>query len=432
MDSKLINQPIDRTSVHDDEIDLFELFQSIWQEKILIIGFTAVASVLALTYALTSTPVYQAQGIVKPTDSKALEELNGTEIYKVSPAEALVQVAASLESYDMRLSYFKANQDLFTGMINPDKSVEQNFERINRENIKIIKTDAKKNESFENFVGIQLQYPKGTAGDAIVNSMIDYAINLEKQRITDSLDVVIQNRLKRLDRTTSNARAGYFASKEAQIAQLTEKDVLKKAELIDELEALREELKVRRQNRIMQLDEAIIIAKSLGIKKPATPSSLANETRSSGNVIRTEVNSQQNPLYFMGTEALNAERTALVERENDDFTSGRIVEIHTALKRLQNNRQIEVLQTRENEDLFLAEQAATRQEISRLQNLTVNMDNLKLVQIDQSAIEPTSPIKPKKSLIVAVGIVLGGMLGVFAALIRRAVKNRRQADEVTV
>jgi len=49
------------------------------------------------------------------------------------------------------------------------------------------------------------------------------------------------------------------------------------------------------------------------------------------------------------------------------------------------------------------------------------------VTIDQAAIYGDK-IKPKKSLILAVAGVLGLMLGVFIALIRRAVKNRRQAD----
>ncbi len=415
-------------AAHDaDEIDLFELFQSIWQERILIVIITAVVTVLALIYALTATPIYQVQSIVKPAPTKDLDELNGAGIYKLSPAEALVQVGASLESYETRLGYFKANQELFAPLLSPNKSVEQNFERINREYIKILKTDAKKDESFANYVGIQLQYPKGMDGAKIANGFVEHAVNLEKERIAASLEVVINNQLDRLRRKISNARAGYEASKEAQIAQLTEKDVLKKAKLQDELAALREELKVRRQNRIMQLDEAITIATALGIKKPATPSSLANETRTSGSVIRTEVNSQQNPLYFMGTEALNAERDALMARENDDFTSGRIVEINTALKLLEHNRQIEVLQARENEDLFLAELAENRKEISRLKSLQVNMDKLNLVRVDQAAVEPTAPIKPKKSLIVAVGIVLGGMLGVFAALIRSMIRKRKNA-----
>lgn len=413
--------------VYADEIDLFELAQSIWQEKRLIITITAVTTVLALIYALTATPVYQVQSIVKPAAVKDLDELNSTGIYKLTPAEALVQVGASLESYETRLGYFKAHQDLFEPLLSPNKSVEQNFEQINRENIKVLKTDAKNSSSFSDYVGIQLQYPKGINGAAIANGFIEHAVSLEKERIADSLEVGINNRLERLIRRNSNARAGYEASKEAQVAKLTEDDALRKAQLTDELAALREELKVRRQNRIMQLDEAISIAKSLGIKKPATPSSLANEGRSSGNVIRTEVNNNQNPLYFMGTEALSAERGALMTRENDDFTSGRIVEINTALKLLENNRQIEVLNARENEDLFLAELAENRKETFRLNNLRINMDKLNLVRIDQTAIEPISPIKPNKKLIVAVGVVLGGMLGVFAALIRSVTRKRKNA-----
>lgn len=38
-----------------------------------------------------------------------------------------------------------------------------------------------------------------------------------------------------------------------------------------------------------------------------------------------------------------------------------------------------------------------------------------------------SLVKPKKSLIVALGIVLGGMLGVFAALIRSMIRKRKNA-----
>jgi len=41
-----------------------------------------------------------------------------------------------------------------------------------------------------------------------------------------------------------------------------------------------------------------------------------------------------------------------------------------------------------------------------------------LVSIDQRAVEPRQPIKPKKALIVALALMLGGMLGVFVALVR--------------
>ncbi|NLD01514.1 MAG: chain-length determining protein [Gammaproteobacteria bacterium] len=414
-------------SYDSDEIDLFELAHTLWQEKILIIMVTAVITVLTVVYALTVTPIYEVKSIIKPAATKDLHELNGLDIYSLSPEEALTQVGASLESYETRFEYFKENQNLFEPLVSENKSLQQSFQIINDKNIKVFKPDPKSN-NFSNYVGIQIEYPKGIDGAAIANGFIKHAIELEKQRIASSLEVVIDNQLATLVRKISTARAGYVASKEAKIAQLKENDTLKKAKLNDELAALRETLKERRQNRIAELDEAISIAKSLGIKKPTTPSLMANEVRSSSNVVRTEVNSNKNPLYFMGTDALTAQRDALLARESDDFTSGRIVDIKAELKLLENNRQIEVLETRENEDLFLAELAENRKEISRLKNLKIDMDKLRLVRIDQTAVEATSPIKPKKLLIVALGVVIGGMLGVFAALIRGMIRKRKAQD----
>lgn len=215
------------------------------------------------------------------------------------------------------------------------------------------------------------------------------------------------------------ARANYEATKEVKIAKLTEEDSLKRAQLNDELAALRQQLKTRRDNRINQLNEAIRIATSLGISKPTTPSSLgAAEITGQGSVIRTEVNNQQIPLYFMGSEALQAERKALLARRSDDFTEPRVAQIARELKLLEHNRQIEVLISRENDDLFLKDLAGWREEAARLRALALDASALKLVSIDQRAVEPRRPIKPKKALIVALALVLGTMLGLFIALVR--------------
>ena len=49
--------------------------------------------------------------------------------------------------------------------------------------------------------------------------------------------------------------------------------------------------------------------------------------------------------------------------------------------------------------------------------------NLKLARISKYPSLPNSPIKPKKTLIVLLGGVLGGMLGVFIALVVPARKE---------
>src|SRR5690606_1200660 len=156
----------------------------------------------------------------------------------------------------------------------------------------------------------------------------DFAIQHERDKLEQDVRIIIENRLRNLALSITSSRANYEASKESRIVQLDEADRLKRALLQDELGALRTQLKTRRENRIAQLGEAIRIADALGIRKPTTPSALGQEQRSAqGNTVRTEVNNQQIPLYFMGTEALEAERKTLQQRKSDDFTEPRIGEI---------------------------------------------------------------------------------------------------------
>jgi Chain length determinant protein len=58
--------------IHDDEIDLFELFGQLWDEKFLIIGVTILFGAIAAAYSFMVTPVYEAKiGIKTPTIDQA-------------------------------------------------------------------------------------------------------------------------------------------------------------------------------------------------------------------------------------------------------------------------------------------------------------------------------------------------------------------------
>ncbi|MFZ3155517.1 Wzz/FepE/Etk N-terminal domain-containing protein [Pseudomonas sp.] len=409
----------------NDEIDLVALFQALWAQKVLIVLVTLLVGMLALAYAFLATPEYQVKSVVRPAAIKDLDALNSTGVYELTPEQAMQRIGASLDSYDSRLEFFRANQGLFEALREPNRSLEQTFERFNNEAFKMLQPDAKKTDNLSAYIGIQLTYPQDVDGVALLNGLVGYVLQHERERIADDLAVMIQNRLNQLDLKMAAARASYEASKESKIAELQEADNLKRAELQDELKALRQQLKTHRDNRIAQLDEAARIAKALDIVKPTTPSALGEVGREAqGSIIRTEVNNQQIPLYFMGSEALEAERAALRQRRSDDFTEPRIAQIAKELQLLANNRQIETLKKRENEDLFLKDLAVWREEAARLRNLQVDASNLKLVSIDQLAVEPLRPIKPKKALILALGLVLGGMLGLFIALIRNMVRRK--------
>ncbi|TKK08567.1 chain-length determining protein [Pseudomonas fluorescens] len=409
-----------------------DFFCSIWKQKMLVMVFTLISGVIAIAYAFSVTPEYRVSSVLRPAAINELDALNRSEIYKLPPGDALIKVGASLESYETRLGFFRANQKLFKAFERPGRTLEQSFEEFNRRSMSLILPDPRKADLLSSYIKLEMNYPKGVDGVAILNGFIEYAIEIERAQIAADLGVIIKNRLVELSGKMNAARAGYEADKEGKIATLSEKDVLRRAMLQDELKALRTRLKAQRTDRIAQLDESIGIARALGIKKPSTPSSLGEAGREGGvSTIRTEINNQTIPLYFMGVEALEAERAALMKRKSDDFTDVRVAEIAKELQLLQANRQIEVLRSRANEDTFLSGVEPLRTEEARLRNLRIDVNQLKLVAIDQKALEPLSPIFPKRSLIVALGLILGFMLGVMVALARFALISRGGRSTVT-
>lgn len=410
----------------NDEIDLVELFRALWRQRLLIVGVTFAATLIAAAYAFLATPYYQTKTYLRPVPQSMLDQLNETGIYKLTPEDALSRVASGLSSYDKRLDYFLSNQELFQAIEPKGDSAEQAFADFNEQAFEMLHPDAKKTENRSAYVGLKLTYPKGMEGSAIVNGFVDYVLELERKEIAEDLESLIANRLASLDMNMEAQRANYSASKEAKIATLLEDAALKRAQLQDELAALRAELKIRRNNRIQELNEAITIADSLGIRTPTSPSAMTASARSGTQVIRTEVTNQEAPLYFLGTEALTAERDALKNRTSDDFVEPRIAEIQSELTLLENNREVEILKAREGEDLYLTNLAQLREEASRLKGIKLDTERLRLVRLDQPALQSLNPIKPKKALILALGLVLGAMLGIFVALVR-SLMNRDRA-----
>lgn len=402
----------------NDEIDLRELIRSLWDQRWVIVGVAAFVALVAALYAFLATPYYRVQSILRPVEMGVLDSLNATEVYELKPLEALARVSGGLSSYGNRLEFFQSNQALFTDLAQQGLTPEQAFEAFNSEAFSMLYPDPKKNQG--EFVGLALVYPDAMDGVSVVNEFVAYVLQKERGRVADDLAVVIANRKANIEQRIDAARASYQARKEAEIATLLEEAALKKARLEDELRAVRAELKIRRENRLSVLAEAIRIARSLGIRKPTTPAAMADV----GEGIRTEITSREIPLYFMGVDALEAEREVLQARSSDDFMEPRISEIQKELDMLQHNRQVEVLQQRQDEDLYLKELAGLREEAARLQGINFDASTLQLARLDQPAQQPMTRLKPKRMLILAIGIVLGGMLGIFVALMRNLLKPR--------
>lgn len=419
----------------EDEIDLFEILSSLWKGKFSILLIAAVATACSFLLAFSVSPTFQIKTVVREGSQDSFYALNLSGVYSVTPKEMLNRVGAKLDSYDARLRFFDKNQDIFQSLGETYEARRNAFIELNSRDFKLLKpeSDAKKNSGLVEFVGLSLDYKKNLDGKEILKRYLEFVIDEERQRLAADVRSSVDNSLLQIERRLAGAKAAYESQKSSEIVQLEEGDQLRKLQLNDELAALREKLRTLRQNRISQLNEAIAVASSLKILKPSTPSDLSEASKTSnGSMIKTEVNNQQVPLYFLGVEALSAELKALRERRTDDFTSTRIAEIAMELKLLNKNRKIETLKGRQDEELFLSTLSSLREEAAKLKALNFDFNSMSLVTIELAAEEPKDPIKPKKSLIIVIGCLLGFLLGVLYVMISSAIRSRRNSDALSV
>lgn len=405
------------------EIDLFRVFRTIWRRRALIAAVAGACTLIGVAVAYTVTPIYETSTTLRPVALNQLDALNRSKIYTLPPGEALKRVGATLDSYNARLDFFRSRPDLIDVFQDDGQTVEQAFEDFNSGTLSVLQADPKKTDLLSDFIGLKMRYEKGVDGAAILNDFVDYAIERERAQLSKDMQIILANRLSEVDEKLGSAMSEYQAANESRIARLEEADAIKRAQLNDELKALRVQLKLRREARLAELDEAIGVARSLGLKKPSTPSLMADEGVASGNVIRTEVNGRPVPLYFMGTEVLEAERAALRKRTSDDFVEPRIGQIRKELILLSTNRKVQAIKNRANEQAFLEGIEALRIERARLQALDTQLQGLHLVSIDQRAVASNKPVKPRKAIIVLIALVGGLLLGTVIALLRGAFKD---------
>ncbi len=409
-----------------DEIDLVALFQALWQQKFLILAITLVCAAVAVGYAFIATPYYKTTTYLRPTDRSSLDQLNETGIYKLAPEEALGRVAASLSSYDLRREFFRQHPDLFEPIMRDGRPDQLSFSDFSERAFEVLRPDPKRTDDRNAYVGLALTYPSQMDGVAVVNEFVGFVLDHERDAIGREVAHLAANRLAGLEAQIAAGRAAYESSKESEIAALLEKDAIKAAKLQAERDALRTQLRTKRENRVLQLEEAIGIAESLGIKKPSPLLAMNTATIDRGTGQTPNADGLETPLYFLGSEALSAEREALLARESDDFAEPRIAEIEKELAILERNPQVELMRQRDTDDLFLADLANWRKEAARLKAIDVDIEALRLVRLDQPAMTPSDPLKPKRALVVALGTVLGLMLGVFVALVRAFFSSDRQ------
>lgn len=154
--------------------------------------------------------------------------------------------------------------------------------------------------------------------------------------------------------------------------------VVKANNLRRQIKAAQQSAQKQREDQIVQLNEALKVAKSIDLEKPPIISGALSSEVSAGM--------DGSLTYMRGSKALLAE--------------------------------IENLRKRSSDDPFIDRLREQQSSLAFYRELEIDPKVLEVYRQDGRVESPDSPIRPKKFIIVFLGVLAGGALGVLLALFR--------------
>ncbi len=335
------------------EIDLLDLFQLLWQQKILIVLITIITASAAFFYALQSPAIYQAKASILPPRLSDIAPYNlgriESEMIEFKVADVYAVFTRSLRSESLRRDFFDQVYIPSLPVSEQEQPRDALWARYSSALVALAPEPKLRPDNFE--VRVELDDPERAA--EWVNLYVTMAAEQANRDMQSNVLSEISTRVQAIERRI---------------------DVLR----ISALQV--------REDRVARLQEALRIAGALGLSAPQVVAGKTYADSELGAFVDGEL------MYMRGTRALEAELQALTERKSDDP--------------------------------FIKELRDLQTQLAFLKGIDVDPDNVAVFTLDRAAEVPQTPTNPRKALILAIGVIIGGMLGVFVALIRGLVKRR--------
>lgn len=317
----------------EDEIGLLDFWRVLVRQRKMICAITGLSVLGAVVYILLTTPVYEAQAVVKPPESKYVEALNISGVSQTTSADIFAVFTGNLKSGSLRQQFVDENPQ-FSSLRNNEPKIKEGT----------------KNEAGSVFLSLQ-GYDSRLVADW-VNGFILFA---EKKTLDDFYDGI-------------------------EIKITSQKKAVQ-----DSLQIGRNVAGQRRLDRIALLEDQIAIARASKIFDRQLTGYSVVESQRSGMTL----DFLQGPMYMRGVKELTAEKEALEKRKNDEpFIVG-----------------------------FRDKQENLAQLDAGLKQLLAGKALTHAVKIDRQAIHAQNPVKPKRSLVLSLGVIIGGVFGVVGSFL---------------
>ena len=441
----------------DDEIDLRDLIGSVVEGRWWIAGFTAVAFSIGVLYTFVATPIYEVNALVQVEDSKAgglgavADDLG--ELF-----ETKAQASTEIELINSRMVLGKSVEDLHLDIAAQAKYfpvIGKLFAGNELRSISVTRFDvprALQGAAFELIADasgkFQLIGPEGNVlgmgqvGKPFSSTWQDQSIGLFVRDLIapvgQTFTVVKQNPLQAIAGVSANLSAGEQGKQTGMIKLTYKSPSADKASLI--LNQITNNY--LRQNVERKSAEAQKTLQFLDEQLPEIKQKLeAAEVRFNDYRMRTgtldiskegELLLGQTVSAEAGLMQLQQQRKELLGRFTGEHPSVQVLDKQIAAlqsQRGQFNQRVDKLPKTQQELLRLTRDLQVSQELYT--TLLNNAQQLKVVRAGTvgnvriiDAAQPTlRPIAPKKSMIVVLALLLGGMMGVGFVLLRQALRS---------
>lgn len=356
-----------------DEIDLFELIENLWNQKLLITAFTAVSVGFGGVYTAVAPEKWTAEARLSLPKVTAIDALNPPEL-------AVFKQQVQIDESEDDLSVTELNK------IAPEVSSEQimaDFLGELRSVQTLLAFEANADEPLFQFVGTPTDEGRIEAASGFLESSLKVTAPA-KNTTHHVVELTLDHPVK-----AARVLSEYLAFVNTKVISDRARDLelgIRRAIQTNEFEIQRAERShVRRlEEDLAVLEEALQIARAAGISD-----------NQSGLFVGRDDNrlTEASGLYLRGEKLLSAE--------------------------------IQALQARIQASSLIPEVRDLQAENELLKSIRIDTSGAFAYTLEKPATPPTGRDAPKTQLILALALVLGGMVGVLTALIRTAIRNRQ-------
>ncbi|WP_455894278.1 Wzz/FepE/Etk N-terminal domain-containing protein [Pseudomonas palmensis] len=331
--------------IRDDEIDLVELMARLWRHRLLVLVTTLLVGAIAVAYSMLVTPIYEAKVFVQPPTQNDIAHFNygrggSSGLIMLSVKDISDVYSRALQSESLRREFFESNYLPWSAQREGARSLDDLYNQMSK------------------VLVLELVNPDSPGRYSI-------AVKLSDPHLA------AQWAMRYVQMAGERAKS--------EVLKDVKADAMVKANNLERQIALARETGVhKREDRIAQLKEALVIAKSIGLVRPPIISGdIAKELSANMDGALT---------YMRGSEALEAEISNLERRSSDDP--------------------------------FIFKLREQQADFEFYQSLTVDPATVEVYRQDGGVESPDMPVNPKKALIILLGVLVGLFLGAILALLK--------------